>query len=372
MPNWNDYFHALSRGLALPEPRAIARTRPLLASFHGEADFGAASADDVKAAQHWLNVNGYGPLAEDGDPGPQTQAATKRFQASKGLSQDGLIGPQTLGAMGIKKTVTPLQTVKGPSIPGLRQAVVNAFPDFSGKFEGKALPFPYTDSKGLVTTGTGTLMEPLSTFQAQPWRHGVGGPLATADEKESGYNAVKAGYPGVQSVASQSLTDLRLNPEDLNALLFKTLTNNHNYLKSHIPNYTAQPADAQMAHHSMAWAWGPGFTGVWGGNGQQYLAQLAAGDYAGAADTMEAANAHEMTINPGIVPRVAATKQLLLNADAVVKGKKNLDTLFWPGDVVTAIATGIMGVTMAWGGVGLGILAGMAAWNRYKTGKWSL
>ncbi|HLI70003.1 MAG TPA: peptidoglycan-binding protein [Ktedonobacteraceae bacterium] len=40
------------------------------------------------------------PLAKDGQFGPQTQAAVKDFQKKKGLSVDGIVGPQTWHALG--------------------------------------------------------------------------------------------------------------------------------------------------------------------------------------------------------------------------------------------------------------------------------
>jgi peptidoglycan hydrolase-like protein with peptidoglycan-binding domain len=338
-------------------------------------DFGAASSDQVKAAQHYLNANNYAspPLAEDGSAGPLTQAATRRFQATMGLTQDGLIGPQTLGAMGIKSLpTTTLTTVNGPVIPGLRQAVVNAFPDFSGKFEGKALPYPYTDSKGYVTTGTGNKMDPVSVMLAQPWRHGVGGPLATQAEVQAGFQTLKDAWPGVQSTACQSLTDLRLNPEDLNKLLFGTLKNNHNYLSAHIPGYTDHPADAQLAYHSLAWAWGPGFARVWGPNGDAFLAAVGKGDFSTASDIVSTASNHEQSINPGIVPRIAATRALLDNADKVAKSKRDPDTLYWPGDVAEVAAQVAQAATLTWGAIGLSILSGMAVWKKIKTGTWGL
>lgn len=52
------------------------------------------SGDDVLDLQKALNAFGYG-LVEDGDFGPQTDAAVRDFQARHGLTVDGLVGPQT-------------------------------------------------------------------------------------------------------------------------------------------------------------------------------------------------------------------------------------------------------------------------------------
>ena len=54
----------------------------------------------------------------DGNAGPLTQAATKKFQTSKGLTADGIIGPQTLGALGIAvpSGPTPVSPSTGPVV----------------------------------------------------------------------------------------------------------------------------------------------------------------------------------------------------------------------------------------------------------------
>ncbi len=54
--------------------------------------------EDVKRAQQKLNENG-ADLQVDGRFGPLTEAATKAFQAHKGLVADGEIGPKTHRAL---------------------------------------------------------------------------------------------------------------------------------------------------------------------------------------------------------------------------------------------------------------------------------
>jgi peptidoglycan hydrolase-like protein with peptidoglycan-binding domain len=65
--------------------------------------FGSEPPETIKLAQAKLNALGFAtpPLVVDGNAGPLTQAATKKFQNSKGLTADGIIGPQTLAALGI-------------------------------------------------------------------------------------------------------------------------------------------------------------------------------------------------------------------------------------------------------------------------------
>lgn len=55
-----------------------------------------SSGPAVQKAQCYLNLALSGaPIPEDGDFGPVTDAATRRFQNCAGLTVDGLIGPQT-------------------------------------------------------------------------------------------------------------------------------------------------------------------------------------------------------------------------------------------------------------------------------------
>ncbi|HEX8120463.1 MAG TPA: transglycosylase family protein [Solirubrobacteraceae bacterium] len=54
------------------------------------------SRDTIAAVQQKLGV------PADGEAGPQTKRAVKRFQRSHGLTADGVIGPQTLQALGIR------------------------------------------------------------------------------------------------------------------------------------------------------------------------------------------------------------------------------------------------------------------------------
>ncbi len=56
--------------------------------------------DDVRAVQRALARSGY-PVAIDGIYGPGTARAVRQFQARRGLVADGVVGPQTLAALGV-------------------------------------------------------------------------------------------------------------------------------------------------------------------------------------------------------------------------------------------------------------------------------
>jgi Putative peptidoglycan binding domain len=56
------------------------------------------TGSQVKDLQRSLTALGF-TVKVDGDYGPATQAAVEKFQASKKLAEDGVVGPQTLAAL---------------------------------------------------------------------------------------------------------------------------------------------------------------------------------------------------------------------------------------------------------------------------------
>ena len=59
----------------------------------------------VKLLQKALAALGLSPGKADGDYGPATQTEVEKFQLSKGLAEDGIVGPQTLAAL--QKALSP-------------------------------------------------------------------------------------------------------------------------------------------------------------------------------------------------------------------------------------------------------------------------
>ena len=53
----------------------------------------------VKVLQQALTALGFSPGKADGDYGPATQSEVEKFQTSKGLTADGVVGQQTLAAL---------------------------------------------------------------------------------------------------------------------------------------------------------------------------------------------------------------------------------------------------------------------------------
>ena len=70
------------------------------------ADNAVAPLDSVMDIQTYLSCNGFSPGPIDGVAGGRTTAAIKTFQASVGLTADGIVGPATKQAMRSYSAVT--------------------------------------------------------------------------------------------------------------------------------------------------------------------------------------------------------------------------------------------------------------------------
>jgi len=189
-----------------------------------------------------------------------------------------------------------------------RDTVYASFPGFSKMFEGYTT-FMYTDAKGLVTTGVGNLCDPVGIAQGLPWQH-TDGSAASSSDVQAAFSAVKAAYPGVQSLACAKLTTIRLTIPTIEKMVRGKMLENDRYFASNFSGFGSWPADAQLALHSMGWAMGPAF------NFPQFKTACVAQEF-----TTAAANCHMKGI--GIDLRNAANVLLFQNA-ATVKSQ-NLD-----------------------------------------------
>jgi hypothetical protein len=77
-------------GLQLPDPALATTLR-----------FGSRGPDVIRL-QERLRELGFNPGPGDGDFGDQTQSAVVNFQATSDLTEDGIVGPKTLEALGIQ------------------------------------------------------------------------------------------------------------------------------------------------------------------------------------------------------------------------------------------------------------------------------
>lgn len=74
-----------------------------------------SKGDEVEVLQHLLNVEGV-KVTIDGDFGPRTETAVKVFQMAKGLVNDGIVGPATWKALGVKVENTSNSKCVDPSV----------------------------------------------------------------------------------------------------------------------------------------------------------------------------------------------------------------------------------------------------------------
>ena len=217
-------------------------------------------------------------------------------------------------------------------VPGLKAQVAAAIPAVFGMWEGSGLRFMYTDSKGLVTTGTGNLIDPVGVACAIPdWVRADGSP-ATQGDIVMAWGAVKGAWPKVQSTRCAGLTTLRLTPAGVTRLLMRTVAIDWAFLRRPFPRCNTWPADAQLCILSLAWAWGPGFTRVWGDRGQSFIELCSPPEqFSFAAQVMLDASAHEESRNPGLIPRDRGQSLMLQNANAVNAAGADPEKLWYPG-----------------------------------------
>jgi Putative peptidoglycan binding domain len=84
--------------VTVTEPATTANAGTATAGPSQTLSPGATGAQ-VKLLQQALATLGFSPGKPDGDYGTSTQAALERFQTSKGLTPDGVLGPVTLAAL---------------------------------------------------------------------------------------------------------------------------------------------------------------------------------------------------------------------------------------------------------------------------------
>jgi hypothetical protein len=86
-----------------------------------------SSGNLVKAAQCLLKAAGYDPGAPDGVFGSNTTTAAKNFQAGKGLTADGVVGPKTWTALLSRGSTTTVQNGStGEAVTRLQRALTAA------------------------------------------------------------------------------------------------------------------------------------------------------------------------------------------------------------------------------------------------------
>jgi GH24 family phage-related lysozyme (muramidase) len=189
----------------------------------------------------------------------------------------------------------------------MHQSVFDAFLPFTIPLEGK-VPWMYLDVKGLVTVGVGNLL-------MHPWDAMVL-PFVDVDGQAVDGKTIAAAWQTVASrkdlaksghLAAREVTSIRLTDDGIKTLVVRKLQQNESFLKGRFPEWEEWPADAQLAVCSLAWAAGPAF------HFPKLQQALLTEDFATAAEEIRL----NPSGNPGLVPRNALNRLLMLNAEKV-------------------------------------------------------
>ena len=207
-----------------------------------------------------------------------------------------------------------------------RASVIAVFPSFTRHFEGYCLA-PYRDVEGWPTVAAGNLASPISVWRSLPWV--IDGRPATADEIDRDWTSLHSAPFGLKYAAGYfaPYTKVRLTVPGADKVVDDRLQLNDRELAARLSpgRWEELPARAQLALHSWAWADGPE------GHAPHLWAAVEAGDWTTAANEVHLEDSH----NPGLVPRNAANKALLLACLA----SDNDDDAGWSDGAVTTPAT---------------------------------
>jgi GH24 family phage-related lysozyme (muramidase) len=204
------------------------------------------------------------------------------------------------------------------------QAVIEAWHSYSTPLEGRVNSL-YLDIKGLVTTGVGNLVDPVSLALELPWKRDADNQPATKDEIRAAWQLLKSHqeYAHRSTTAARALTKIHLDDEEIDALVARRLSDNQAFItKHHFPFFPDFPADAQLGIMSMAWAAGSDFPREF----HRFKKAVLVGDWLAARD--------ECTLreegNAGVIPRNRANRVAFANAEIVTRCHLARDVLRWP------------------------------------------
>jgi GH24 family phage-related lysozyme (muramidase) len=140
----------------------------------------------------------------------------------------------------------------------IRPTVRSVFRAYTESLEGRKRNL-YADVKGYPTVAAGCIMTPISLALDLDWR--IGDRAATHAEIRDDWETINAIGETNRTADSQApLTSIRLTDEAVDALLWKRLDANAEWLRKHLmPGFEDFSADAQLGILSIAWGTGCDF-----------------------------------------------------------------------------------------------------------------
>jgi len=218
----------------------------------------------------------------------------------------------------------------------LAKNIEHLFPGYTKDLEGEFLSI-YSDTKRLLTTSAGVLIDPLPRCLALEWW--LGDRRATEQEIVNDWNAIKSRALKMTdedlkkwtAKMQAPLTSVRLKDDYNEQLIINRLRANYTYVVTHLlPDLPSAPADAILGTMSLAWGVGAGFDKTTPPR-TAFIEAARSGDWlaAGAAARMREDN------NKGVVPR--NRHQDLMFANAATVARRGLDpaALWWPNKCPT-------------------------------------
>jgi len=206
----------------------------------------------------------------------------------------------------------------------MHQSVIDSWHAYSQPLEGRVNSL-YLDVLGLVTTGVGNLVDPISLAERLPW--------TLEDRTKADLAQLRADWHKLKDNAeyyskrhwrfARDATKVRLTDEAIDSLVASKRAEFETFLKSHyFREWDTFPADAQLGIMSMAWACGPGFPLKFANFRRAVLAQ----DWTGAVASCKIREAG----NPGVVPRNKHNRLCFANAALVKEHGLDPSQLYWP------------------------------------------
>ena len=158
-----------------------------------------STGEDVKTVQYLVTAHGH-PTGVDGDFGLQTKAAVQAFQSSRGLSADGIVGPQTWPQLIIEVK----QGSTGDAVRAV-QSQIHSRGDGANQITVDGNFGPVTDSavrafQTLLGLSVDGIVGP------QTWNHLVNGYLAAPDPNTAAQEVFSAWQAGDQDQAAKNAT----------------------------------------------------------------------------------------------------------------------------------------------------------------------